>query len=105
MEGNIGAPHECLRTADIQALIFNLLTRHDCVQLARTCTSFYNQAMDVIWAEVTSIVPLVKCMPPDAISRFQQPSSPTSYGSRTIPFPQPIIIVSLSGNKKKQPRC
>ncbi len=72
MEGN--TPHECLRTTDIQALIFSQLTRHDCVQLSRTCISFYDQAMNVVWIEATSIVSLVRCMPRDALREFS-----TSY--------------------------
>lgn len=98
MEGN--APHACLRTADIQALIFRLLSRRDCAQLARTCTSFYDQAMNVVWAEVTSIVSLVMCMPADAITESQKPSKPQNktLDSRYMEIPEPIIVVSFCEN-------
>ncbi len=100
MEGN--APHACLRTADIQVLIFRLLSRRDCAQLARTYTSFYDQAMNVVWAEVTSIVSLVMCMPADAITESQQPSKTRTetqaLDSGHIDIPGPIIIVSFLEN-------
>ncbi|KAI0091020.1 hypothetical protein BDY19DRAFT_674011 [Irpex rosettiformis] len=57
--------HCCLRIAEIQATIFSSLTPHDCSQLSRTCRLFYEQAMDVVWADVCSLVPFVKCMPSD----------------------------------------
>ena len=62
-----GAPHRCLRVADIQTLIFDSVPYQDCISLAITSTSFYEQAMNIIWADVRSLIPFVKCMPPDVL--------------------------------------
>ena len=59
--------HKCLLIADIQALIFGSLTPKDCIQLAITCSSFYEEAVNVVWADVSSLVPFARCMPPDVM--------------------------------------
>ncbi|KAI0085033.1 hypothetical protein BDY19DRAFT_967691 [Irpex rosettiformis] len=43
-------------------MMFRSLTKLDCTRLARTCTAFYNEAMDIIWADVESFYPFVMCM-------------------------------------------
>ncbi|KAI0091017.1 hypothetical protein BDY19DRAFT_673863 [Irpex rosettiformis] len=67
MEADRGISHRCLHVADIQAMIFKFLAREDCARLSRTCTLFYNEAMNVVWADVISLIPFVKCMSPDAV--------------------------------------
>lgn len=67
-----GVPHQCLRVAEIQALIFKSLTQLDCVDLARTCSWFYEEAMNVVWADVCSLVPFAKCMPSDIIDETER---------------------------------
>lgn len=57
-----GMPHRCLRIPEIQMQIFSLLPRTACDSLAQTCTAFYEQAMDIVWAEVTTFTPLVQCI-------------------------------------------
>ncbi|KAI0089150.1 hypothetical protein BDY19DRAFT_127242 [Irpex rosettiformis] len=60
--------HPCLRIAEIQMEVFHYLARKDCVNIAQTCSMFYNQAMDVVWAKVESFIPFVKCMPPEVLT-------------------------------------
>ncbi|KAI0084849.1 hypothetical protein BDY19DRAFT_469529 [Irpex rosettiformis] len=60
--------HPCLRIAEIQMEVFHYLARKDCVNVARTCSTFYDQAMDVIWAKVKTFIPFVKCMPPEVLT-------------------------------------
>lgn len=78
--------HRCLHIAEIQGMIFGLLDRHECTQLARTCRSFYDQAMNVVWAQMGSLIPFVKCMPSEALIHVV---------TRTPNFCQ-VEIVSLS---------
>lgn len=59
--------HRCLRIPEIRTEIFGLLRKGDCAALARTCKLFYNEAMDVLWADLQSLLPLVRCMPPDLV--------------------------------------
>lgn len=59
--------YRCLHVGDIQAEIFKFLNSKDCIPLARTCRSFYEEAMNVIWADVESFIPFVRCMPVDAV--------------------------------------
>ncbi|KAI0091029.1 hypothetical protein BDY19DRAFT_1046790 [Irpex rosettiformis] len=75
MAAPAGGPHQCLRVADIQALIFKYLKCNDCIRLARTCTFFYNEASNVIWSEVESWIPFVLCMPSDLVESTQSEES------------------------------
>ena len=59
--------YRCLHVGDIQAEFFKFLNSKDCIPLARTCRSFYEEAMNVIWADVESFIPFVRCMPIDAV--------------------------------------
>ena len=60
--------HRCLRIADIQALICRSLTRNGCIQLAQTCTTLYEEAMNVVWADMHTLIPLIGCMSRDALA-------------------------------------
>ncbi|KAI0091028.1 hypothetical protein BDY19DRAFT_904529 [Irpex rosettiformis] len=66
----MGTVHPCLRIPDIQAVIFKHLARDDCARLARTCTFFYDEASNIVWEEVESFVPFVRCLPLDAVTEF-----------------------------------
>lgn len=71
--------HLCLELDDIQSEIFGyvydpsamhwivspLRDRKSLAALAVTCRAFYESAMDVLWSELDSLAPLVKCMPPN----------------------------------------
>ena len=52
----------------MQQLIFSFLCERDCAQLARTCKGFYDEAMDVVWADVETLVPFVRCMPSEVLT-------------------------------------
>lgn len=59
--------HQCLCIPEIQASILDNLALSDCARVARTSSSFFEQAMNATWAELSSLVPLVLCMPSDAV--------------------------------------
>lgn len=64
---NGASMHQCLRITEIQSLIFGSLRASECAQLARTCKLFYEQAMDVVWADIDSLIPFVRCVASDAL--------------------------------------
>ncbi|KAJ7137056.1 hypothetical protein C8R44DRAFT_538657, partial [Mycena epipterygia] len=39
-------------------------SRRNLVSLARTCQTFRDPALDAVWHTQTSLVPLLKCLPP-----------------------------------------
>lgn len=59
--------HQCLRITEIQSLIFGSLRASECAPLARTCKLFYEQAMDVLWADIDSLIPFIRCVASDAL--------------------------------------
>lgn len=63
--------HRCLRLTEIQAQIFGYLNTWDCTQLALTCSSFYECACDVVWAEVETMIPFARCMPPKVLVELE----------------------------------
>ena len=60
--------HRCLRIPEIQMQIFRYLSIETCNMLARTCTAFYEEAMNIVWADVTTFIPLMKCMRPEILT-------------------------------------
>ncbi len=48
-------------------MILENLALSDRARVARTSSSFFEQAMNATWAELSSLVPLVLCMPSDAV--------------------------------------
>lgn len=59
--------HQCLCIPEIQATILDNLALSDRASVARTSSSFFEQAMNATWAELDSLIPLVRCIPPDAV--------------------------------------
>ncbi|KAI0783978.1 hypothetical protein BC629DRAFT_536801 [Irpex lacteus] len=59
--------HQCLCIPEIQATILDNLALSDCARVACTSSSFFEQAMNATWAELDSLIPLVRCIPPDAV--------------------------------------
>jgi len=63
--------HHCLNVLDILDTIFNfVLESHEygtstLAALAVTCRHFEHPALDVLWRTIPSLIPLVKCLPPD----------------------------------------
>ena len=81
--------HRCLCITDIQVHIFGWLTPESCAVLARTCTTFYDEAMNIVWAKVVSFVPFTRCMPSSALRISITPQAPGIASSDTA------TIVSL----------
>ncbi|KIJ12276.1 hypothetical protein PAXINDRAFT_101289 [Paxillus involutus ATCC 200175] len=59
--------HRCLEITEILLEIFELVFNDDCypnlASLARTCRSFNGPALDVLWQDQSSLLPLVRCFP------------------------------------------
>lgn len=67
--------HRCLDIYEILEHIFRLLSSREggrhlrtLAALARTCKSFSEPALDLLWHSQTSLVPLISNLPPDAYS-------------------------------------
>jgi hypothetical protein len=64
--------HPCLKALNILSTIcdFALQAPEDgpktLAAVAVTCRAFENTALDVLWRTLPNLVPLVKCLPPDA---------------------------------------
>jgi len=64
--------HRCLTIQEILHMIFHSIYNppsregnHTLIALAVTCQSFQEVALDIIWHTQVTLVPLIKCMPPD----------------------------------------
>ncbi|KII95729.1 hypothetical protein PLICRDRAFT_227127 [Plicaturopsis crispa FD-325 SS-3] len=67
--------HPCLNVLDIVLLIFTeiaqgdlslrTVSRRTLARLARTCRAFQAVALDLLWKEQTSMLPLLRCIAPD----------------------------------------
>ena len=86
------AMHSCIYITEIQGMIFGLLDLHDCTQLARTCRSFYDQATDIVWGHITSLIPFIRCMPTEILTyAVTQPSpTPTFHQVEIVSFDSPL---------------
>ena len=52
----------------MQQAIFSFLEGHDCIPVAQTSKLFYEEAMNIVWINVRTLIPFVKCMPPEVLS-------------------------------------
>ncbi len=86
--------HECLRISEIRAEIFNTLQPADCAVLARTCKLFHHEAMDAVWADLQSLLPLVRCMPVDLLDEAIV-LYPDGWGMRPRGSGKRVEIVSI----------
>ena len=57
--------HSILRILELQRLIFTGCDRKSLPRLARTCKTFHETALDVLWRDDASIVSLLQVMPQD----------------------------------------
>ena len=78
--------HHCLRITEIQIEIFRSLSQNDCTTLARVCRGFYEQAMDIVWAEVDTFVPFMMCMPPRIIHTRKNTHNPEDSTLLVVSF-------------------
>jgi hypothetical protein len=68
--------HHCLRITEILLEIFEFVFiisetgRPDLARLARTCRSFSEPALDVLWRDQSSLLPLVMCFPQHILDLF-----------------------------------
>lgn len=69
-------PHYCLEIREILDNIFGYLVPYNyrghglgtLAALARTCKTFSEPALDILWYSQDSVVPLISCLPSDALS-------------------------------------
>lgn len=66
-------PHDAtfraLQIAEIFDIVLAMLDdKASLAHLAAVCHTFYEPAMDRLWAELPSIAPIVQCLPADAVS-------------------------------------
>jgi hypothetical protein len=57
--------HPALQIDDIQHLIFERLQPRDLARVARTCNAFFDSATQELSKTITSLSPLLCCLPPD----------------------------------------
>jgi hypothetical protein len=58
--------HRCLYIQEIISIIFKYLDKkRDVVALATTCKTFRDPALQIVWSEIRSLVPLIRCLPSD----------------------------------------
>lgn len=55
--------HRTLHILEIIVDVFSLLDKKSLSVLARTCRSFHEPALDLLWREQESLLPLLKCLP------------------------------------------
>ncbi|KAJ7718662.1 hypothetical protein B0H16DRAFT_1608910 [Mycena metata] len=88
--------HRCLRVRELVELIFSNCRANPFLgpdkkvlaRLGRTCKIFYNPAlMNLLWRELDSLVPVLRCMPPDLFK-----VSPGAGGLSTVTLRRPIVI-------------
>ncbi|KAJ7089107.1 hypothetical protein C8R44DRAFT_686666, partial [Mycena epipterygia] len=56
--------HHYLQISEVLRSICDQTSRGDLVSLARTCQAFRDPALDAVWHTLTSLVPLLRCLPP-----------------------------------------
>ncbi|KAJ7083484.1 hypothetical protein C8R44DRAFT_862465 [Mycena epipterygia] len=54
----------CLQITEVLQVICDHMSRRNLVSLSRTCRALRDPALDSIWHTQTSLVPLLKCLPP-----------------------------------------
>ncbi|KAF8841130.1 hypothetical protein BDN67DRAFT_967624 [Paxillus ammoniavirescens] len=90
--------HHCLRITEILLEIFEFVFitsetgRPDLARLARTCRSFSEPALDVLWRDQSSLLPLVMCFPQRILDlsdiTYNRGAFTTSVKFRTAPSAQ-----------------
>jgi hypothetical protein len=60
--------HPVLANTDTLSAILYMLPKSTLAVLGRTCKTFSNAALEKLWENMTSIVPLCKCLPEDVCS-------------------------------------
>jgi hypothetical protein len=61
--------HHCLQIQELLSIIFRKYTQYDSgllARLARTCIAFQDPALNILWHTQKTLLPLLKCLPPDA---------------------------------------
>lgn len=63
--------HHCLRIAEILTMVMDFLVAaghrgaREVLALLKTCKSFYEPALDLLWRDLHILAPLVMCLPED----------------------------------------
>ncbi|KAI0085055.1 hypothetical protein BDY19DRAFT_463075 [Irpex rosettiformis] len=89
------AQRQCLCIVEIQTHMLRLLARGDCARVAQVSTTFYEQAMDILWADVETFVPFIKCMPSGKALELQIKEERNRFGEV---FP----LVSIAFSREPQ---
>ncbi|GJE98873.1 hypothetical protein PsYK624_151100 [Phanerochaete sordida] len=70
--------HHCLEVQDIVQLIAEALgtkvyaTKQDVLNMGKTCTAFYDPAMNVLWRKLHDFTPLLRCFPEGVVTNEYQ---------------------------------
>jgi hypothetical protein len=73
-------PHICLLPAEILCEIFTIIredrfkpnSRRTVAALARTCRTFQEPALDVLWRDIKGFEPLLSCLPEGVVIRTME---------------------------------
>lgn len=65
-------------------------SRRDVIALARTCETFKEPALDILWEELPNLTPLVRCLP--------EASSVNSVGVRSFRYLDEKMVIELSAD-------
>ncbi|KAH7924227.1 hypothetical protein BV22DRAFT_1130001 [Leucogyrophana mollusca] len=57
--------HRALRVSEVLRIICEGSEKSSLLAVARTCHTFCPVALDVLWAELDNVLPLLKCLPPE----------------------------------------
>src|SRR5436305_860753 len=66
--------HNCLDIPELVRIIFELTEPSDLAALAKTCQAFRDLALQILWADLPSLAPLVRCLPGDVWQEIVLPS-------------------------------
>jgi hypothetical protein len=85
--------HDAWLIEDIQQLVLDHLDQQDLARLARTCKPIFEFAINRLWRKLTSVQPILCCLPEDTKTRVLIPSDLV----RLYFYASKIQIVHLEG--------
>ncbi|KAJ3522168.1 hypothetical protein NMY22_g12005 [Coprinellus aureogranulatus] len=59
--------HQCLQLPEVFRIVCNMLDKTDLFHTALTCRRFTDTALDVLWCELSSLVPLLYTLPEEVL--------------------------------------
>ena len=91
--------HRCLQIDEIVRNMLAYVNRADCLSVAMTCHALLETALDEVWRSLTTIEPLLRCLPPGCIS---QGSTNTIVSERSYSMYRVTNIISGVGVSRFQ---